>query len=102
MSLSTRLLSTYLEGIEGREYLKAHVVQLISNILAVDHSLEVNPKYIADKNIDIKRNLEKICEISQEFLDSVLSTANQYPTYALYLFYYCHSTNLDDNDDDDD
>ena len=84
MSLSTRLLSIFLEGDEGREYLKSKVMSLITGITNVDHSLEVNPKYIGgaeQKSVDIKANLEKISEITQNFLDQVLSSANNYPSF---------------------
>ena len=89
MSLSTRLLSVYLEGDEGREYLRSKVLNLIASITSVEHSLEVDPKHVDknNNNIDVKANFEKICEISQNFLDQILSSANNYPSFVIsYLF----------------
>ena len=94
MSLSTRLLSVYLEGDEGREYLRSTVLPLVTSIAAIDQNLEVNPKAQSiEKKVDIKANLEKICEISQVFLDKVLSSANSYPMFFLLLFFKVKITN---------
>lgn len=91
MSLSTRLLSVYLEGDEGREYLRSTVLPLVSSISSIDQNLEVNPKAQSlEKKVDIKANLAKICEISQVFLDNVLSSANSYPMFVSYYYFFHH------------
>ncbi len=99
MSLSTRMLSVYMEGDEGREYLRSTVLPLVTSIASIDQSLEVNPKaQTIEKKVDIKANLEKICEISQVFLDKVLSSANSYPmfvfehSYRLFISSFTHVT----------
>ena len=80
MSLSTRMLSIYLEMDEGREYLRSVALDLLTAVTSVDHSLEVNPHHIsASERVNYKANLEKIVEISQKFLDRVLSSASRCP-----------------------
>lgn len=80
MSLSTRMLSIYLEMDEGREYLRSVALDLLAAVSSVDHSLEVNPHHInPSERTNYKANLEKIVEISQKFLDRVLSSASRCP-----------------------
>lgn len=80
MSLSTRLLSIYLEMDEGKEYLKSVASELVTSISSIETSLEVNPNNIGGgERINFRANLEKIVDISQKFLDKVLSSASRCP-----------------------
>mmetsp|Transcript_747 Transcript_747/g.1062 ORF Transcript_747/g.1062 Transcript_747/m.1062 type:complete len:541 (+) Transcript_747:2-1624(+) len=80
MSLSTRMLSIYLEMDEGKEYLRSIASELISSISSIEHSLEVNPNNIGGgERINFRANLAQIVEISQRFLDKVLSSSSRCP-----------------------
>ena len=83
MSLSTRLISFYLEGEEGREFLKSTVHMLVQSAVGIETSLEVNPNKINDSK-EVQSNLEKVCEISQIFLDEVLCYPNRYPPFVFF------------------
>lgn len=80
MSLSTRMLSIYLELDEGKEYLKSAAQDLVSSISSIEHSLEVNPNNIGGgERINFRANLAQIETMSQKFLDKVLSSASRCP-----------------------
>jgi len=80
MSVSTRMLSIYLEMEEGREYLKSIALELVSSISSVEHSLEVNPNNVSGaERVNLRANLAQIVDMSQKFLDKVLSSASRCP-----------------------
>jgi len=80
MSLSTRMLSIYLELEDGKEYLRSVALELVSSIASIDHSLEVNPNNVGGtERINLKANLAQIIDISQRFLDRVLSSSSRCP-----------------------
>jgi len=88
MSLSTRMLSIYLEMEDGREYLRSTVLGLLTTISSLEHSMEVSPNSAFGNKINIKANHDKILEISQTFLDQVLSSASRVPIVFRELLYH--------------
>jgi hypothetical protein len=64
---------------DGREYLRYTVLGLLNTICSLEHSLEVNPNSAFGNKLNIKANHDKIIEISQNFLDQVLSSASRVP-----------------------
>jgi hypothetical protein len=92
VSLSTRLLSTYLEGQEGRDYLKATVLILVNAMANIDGSLEINPSYSTER-VDININIERICELSQFFLDRVMISISRFPLFVFYYYYFDYLIN---------
>ena len=78
VSLSTRLMSAYLDYDQGRDYLKTTVVPLLNEISSSEHVLEVNPEAV-DRHTNVQANLDKILAISQKFFDQVISSPNRFP-----------------------
>jgi hypothetical protein len=87
MSLSTRLLSVYLED-DAREYLKGIVTSLMNSLSGIESVMDVPAGTIASSEqlITVKSNLQRIMEISQNFLDQVLTSANRFPMYSFLCF----------------
>jgi len=93
MSLSTRLLSIYLED-DGREYLKGIVTHLMNSLAGIEAVMDVPSGTVASSEqlIMVKSNLNRIMEISQNFLDQVLTSANRFPMYFRELMHHTRST----------
>ena len=80
MSLSTRLLSSYLDCEHGKEYLRWTILPLLSDISESEHSLELNPEAVGlNRSVNVQANLDRIVLISQRFFDRVISSPNRFP-----------------------
>lgn len=80
MSLSTRLLSSYLDCDHGKEYLRWTISPLLNDISESEHSLELNPDAVGlHRSVNVQANLDRIVSISQRFFDRVISSPNRFP-----------------------
>lgn len=64
MSLCTRLLSCYLDMEPGKEYLRSTVLSLLNDIAT---------------SVNVQDNLANIANLSQKFLDQILSSPQRCP-----------------------
>ena len=76
MSLSTRLLSSYLDYEHGKDYLRLTVLPLLNDI--ANESLDLGGPGL-DRSANVQANLDKLVYLTQKFFDQVISSPNRFP-----------------------
>lgn len=82
-SLSTVMLTCYLEMKEGREYLKGTILGLLQSISSseyqhMDLNLSTSSPSAADR-ATFRANFEKLIALAQQFINGVFSSVNRCP-----------------------